>query len=332
MRLGIFLDLRNPGQWRRPWADHYREQLDLIVEAERLGAGSVWLTEHHLFDDGYLPQPLTFASAVAARTSTIRIGTAILLAALRHPVHIAEEATVVDLVSGGRLEIGLGAGYVADEFDLFGADRDRRYRVTDATYTDLRRLLDGGQPLDSDGQVLGGGQLTPPPLQRPFPLWLGYQGPRNARRAGRLGAGLMTLNRNAYDNYVEGLAEGGHDPADARVCGAVDIVVADDPEQAWPRIVPHYLHQLNTYREAGGTGKPLTADDLGDRHGKGGAQVNVRLSVLSVDEAIAEIGRRTAGLPAVHAYAWASIAAMPDDLTLRHLQLLLGPVREALGA
>ncbi|HVX19978.1 MAG TPA: LLM class flavin-dependent oxidoreductase [Acidimicrobiales bacterium] len=319
MRLGIFLDLRNPSQWQRPWADHYRQQLDLVVEAERLGAGSVWLTEHHRFDDGYLTQPLTLAAAVAARTSTVRIGTAILLAPLRHPVHIAEEATVVDLVSGGRVEIGLGAGYVAEEYRLFGVDPAGRYGVTDATYRELRRLLDGDE-------------LTPPPLQRPFPLWLGYQGPRNARRAGRLGAGLLTLNRQAFDHYTAGRAAAGHDPAAARVSGLVDVVVADDPDRAWAQIVPHYLHQLNTYREAGGAGAPLTAADLGDRHGKGGAAVNVKLAVLSVDEAVADIRRRTDGLPVVHAYAWATVGGMPDDLSLRHVQLLLGPVRQALGA
>ena len=93
MRIGIYLDLRNPPQWRRPWAAHYAHALELCAEADRLGAGSVWLSEHHLFEDGYLPQPLTFAAAVAARTSQVRIGTAVLLAALRHPVQIVEEAT-----------------------------------------------------------------------------------------------------------------------------------------------------------------------------------------------------------------------------------------------
>jgi alkanesulfonate monooxygenase SsuD/methylene tetrahydromethanopterin reductase-like flavin-dependent oxidoreductase (luciferase family) len=316
--IGVFLDLRNPAPWRRPWADHYRQQLDLIAEAERLGAGSVWVTEHHRFDDGYLPQPLVMAAAIAVRTTTIRIGTAIVQAPLRHPVHIAEEAAVVDLVSGGRLEVGLGAGYVEDEYRLFGADLDGRFGTTDATFAEVRRLL------DEDG-------VTPPPLQRPFPLWLGYQGPRNARRAGRLGAGLLSLNREAYENYVGGLAEGGHDPTSARVGGVVDLIVADDPDEAWPRIVPHYLHQLNSYRQAGG-GRPLTADELGDRHAHGGARVAVRLAVLSVDEAVDELDRRTAGLPVVHVYTWATVAGMPEDLSLRHLQLLLGPVRAALGS
>ena len=103
MKLGLYFDLRNPAPWARPWPEVYGRALDLVVEAERLGAASVWFSEHHLFDDGYLPQPLTFAAAAAARTSRVRIGTAVLVAALRPAVLVAEEAAVIDQLSGGRL-------------------------------------------------------------------------------------------------------------------------------------------------------------------------------------------------------------------------------------
>src|SRR5690625_3908259 len=103
MRLGVFLDLRNPPAWRRSWADHYAQTVERVVECERLGAGAVWATEHHFFDDGYLPQPLVLLAGLATRTERMRLGTAIVLAALRHPQHLAEEAALVDLLSGGRL-------------------------------------------------------------------------------------------------------------------------------------------------------------------------------------------------------------------------------------
>src|ERR1700754_3106331 len=142
--LGILLDLRNPARWRRPWAAHYRQQLEWVETVEGWGAGSVWLTEHHFFDDGYLPQPLTVAAAIAARTSRIRIGTGIVLGALRHPVHLAEQAALVDLVSGGRLELGLGAGWSTREYAAFGADFQRRFSATDDALVRVRDLLDGG--------------------------------------------------------------------------------------------------------------------------------------------------------------------------------------------
>ena len=76
MKLGLFFDLRNPEPWARPWTELYGRTLELLEGAEAMGLQSAWFTEHHLFEDGYLPQPLTFLAAVAARTRRITIGTA----------------------------------------------------------------------------------------------------------------------------------------------------------------------------------------------------------------------------------------------------------------
>ena len=122
MRLGLYLDMRNPPRWRRPWADHYARWLELVEEADRLGVDSVWLSEHHFFEDGYLSQPLAFAAAIAARTRRARIGTAVMLPALKHAAQLAEEAALVDVLSNGRLDLGVGAGYRVPEFEAFGAD------------------------------------------------------------------------------------------------------------------------------------------------------------------------------------------------------------------
>jgi len=321
MKLGLYLDMRNPDPWRRPWAEHYARTLERVVEAERLGADSVWLSEHHLFDDGYLPQPLTLAAAIAARTERLRIGTAVLLAALRPPILIAEEAAIVDLVSGGRLELGFGAGYSAPEYEAYGADITRRYGRTDAAVAEVRRLLDEDV-------------VTPPAVQRPIPIWLGYQGPQGAGRAGRLGVGLLSLERSLLEPYGDGLAEGGHDPGAARMGGMLDLIVADDPPAALERILPHYAHQLNTYRRAAvaGTGQPepreITVEKLAEGISTTGQLPG--LSVLTPGEAVTMITERTAGLPVEHVYVWASVAGMADDLVERHLELLLTQVRPAL--
>ena len=124
MRIGTYFDMRNPPGWRRPWGTFYGETLELIEQAEAWGIDAVWVSEHHFFEDGYLPQPLTFASAIAARTKRVRLGTAVLLPALRPSLQIAEEATVVDIISNGRLDLGLGAGYRIPEYEAFGAGRE----------------------------------------------------------------------------------------------------------------------------------------------------------------------------------------------------------------
>lgn len=318
--LGLFLDLRNPARWRVPSDRLLARTLEVVRHAETLGADSVWATEHHLFDDQYLGQPLTLAGVLAARTERMRIGTGILVAPLRHPRHIAEQAALVDAVSGGRLELGLGSGYVATEFHAFGATLAGRFDATDATFAEVRRLL-------ADEAV------GPAPVQRPLPMWLGYQGPRNAVRAGRLGAGLLTLNRKSLEPYRAALLEAGH-PADAaRMGGAIDLVVSRDPEQAWERIRPHYAHQSLTYMQAHSPGATIPDGALDSRFGASRLGVaSVRLSVLTPDEAVEEIRRRTEGLPVVHVYVWASIANMPPDLVDEHVELFFGEVAARLRA
>jgi alkanesulfonate monooxygenase SsuD/methylene tetrahydromethanopterin reductase-like flavin-dependent oxidoreductase (luciferase family) len=196
VRVGLYLDLRNPPAWRTSPPRLYGFALELCEEFERLGGDSIWVTEHHVFDDDYLPQPLTFAAAIAARTSRVRIGTGILIAPLHRPVEIAEQAAVVDILSDGRLDLGIGAGYRVPEYELYGADIATRYRATDATARELRRLW------GPDG-------ATPRPVQERLPIWLGYQGPKGARRAGVLGENLLTANQASWPAYRDdAIAEG----------------------------------------------------------------------------------------------------------------------------
>lgn len=323
MRLGIYYDLRNPATWARPWPQLYREALDQIAWAEELGIDSVWLSEHHLFEDGYLPQPLTFAAAVAARTSRVRIGTAVLVAPFRDPAHLAEEAAVVDVLSGGRLVLGLGAGYVNWEFELFGADRRRRYDETDETVRRLHELL------GPDGRI------TPPPVNRPVPVWVGYQGPKGAARAGRLGVPLMSLNPDLLEPYRQGLQEAGHDPASARMAGLCNLFVADDPDEAFEQLLPHLAHQLNTYRAgaADGTGRTprtITVEKLRDDHRRGNAVLQP-IEVVTPDQAVEVLRARTDGLPVEEVWCWTFLGNAPDALVRRHVELLSTVVRPAVA-
>jgi alkanesulfonate monooxygenase SsuD/methylene tetrahydromethanopterin reductase-like flavin-dependent oxidoreductase (luciferase family) len=231
---------------------------------------------------------------------------------------VAEEAAIVDQLSNGRLELGIGAGYVVPEYEAYGVDINRRYSLTDAAVGEIRRLLDGGV-------------VSPPAVQRPFPLWLGYQGPQGAARAGRLGVGLLSLDRALLDPYRAGLVEGGHDPSTARTGGMLDIIVADDPESALERILPHYAHQLNSYRAAAAAGsdrpapKEITVEKL--RNGISTTGQIPGLRVLTATDAATAIRSATEGAPVQHVYLWASVAGMPDELVERHIELVCTEVR-----
>lgn len=311
MDVGLLFDLRNPGQWHRPWADHYAQTLEFCEEADQRGAGGLWFTEHHRFDDGYLPQPLTFAAAVAARTRRARIGTSVVLPALHHPADLAEQAALVDLISGGRLELGLGAGYRVPEYKLFGADFSRRFATTERNIREILRLWEEQA-------------VTPLPIQDPPPVWGGFYGPRGARIAGRLGIGLLHIARPIVEHYRQGLVEAGHDPGRARVSDLLPIILADDPEAAWHRIAPHLAHQVNSYRQGSveGTGQSiplLTAEDLRDPDAE---DTRGLLDILTPEQAAVRIEELTKDLPVRHLIFWASIAGMPDDLVADNIRLV----------
>jgi len=310
VRVGIYFDLRNPPAWRTPSSRLYRFTLEMCEEAELLGCESVWLTEHHLFDDGYLPQPLTFAAAVAARTRRMRIGTGILIAPLHNPVEVAEQAAVVDILSDGRLDLGIGAGYRLPEFDLYGADHAARYRTTDHTARELRRLW-------------GEGGVTPRPVQDRVPLWLGYLGPNGARRAGLLGENLLTVNKGSWPTYRDGLIEGGHDVSTARMGGGIQGWVSDDPDADWPEVSRYVAYQSDSYRRhmVEGTGapipKPIDPDKLRSREPRNALDH----FVYGTPEHVAQWVRDYAGdAPVDTVYFWASIGGMSEEMVARHVQ------------
>jgi alkanesulfonate monooxygenase SsuD/methylene tetrahydromethanopterin reductase-like flavin-dependent oxidoreductase (luciferase family) len=336
MEVGLYFDLRNPAPWERPWSDLYEETLELIEWAEELGIDSAWFTEHHFFEDGYLPQPFTFAAAVAARTKRIRIGTAIAIAALRPAVDVAEQGAIVDILSGGRFELGLGAGYVAREFEAFGQPIKGRFPALEDRAREVRRLWSEGG-------------ITPPPVQERIPIWIGAQGPRGARIAGRLGEGLLWLGDELQAPYREALAAGGHDPDDARVSGLANVVLSRDPERAWSRIAPHLEYQWTSYganarrrtssteRAARALDRPLDqvmsvrrADP--ERLRSSGPVMNApAFDVVTASEAERRLRVWLDDLPVRHVYFWASIAGMPTDLVREHVELLAGELAPALA-
>lgn len=319
--IGLYFDFRNPEPWRRDPAGYYGWHLDLVQEADRRGIGSLWVTEHHFVDDDYLPQPLPALAAIAARTSRARLGTGVIVAPLQHPMLIAEQAALVDVISGGRLELGLGAGYVAPEFEAYGVDISRRYLDTDHALAEV-------------GRIFADGECAPGPVQSPVPIWAGYLGPVGARRAGRLGVGLLTYRRESYPLYHEALVGAGHDPAMARMGGVVDFLVAEDPPRTFEQVLPHRTHQLNSYRTNAAKGtdrtpRMLTEDEVREGRGSG---VIAPLRILTPDEAVAEIASICDGLPVEHLFFWASIGGMPEDLVEAQMDLVIDRVQPGVAA
>jgi len=313
MKVGIYFDLRNPPEWRQDWSRLYGFTLEMCQEAELMGIDSVWTSEHHLFEDGYLNQPLTYLAAVAARTKRVRLGTAIMLAPLRPAIQIAEEATVVDLISGGRVDIGLGAGYRVPEFELFGADINKRYTTTDRRVQELRAIF-----ADERHQ--------PQPVQGQIPVYLGYQGPKGAARAGRIGAGLLSANGALWPQYRDGLLEGGYDLSAARMKGSFSGWVSEDPEADWPQVKEYLRYQLDSYRRymVEGTDSPIPRPVDPDRvRGEANKGKVLGAFVHDTPETFAQAVREyVADAPVEEIFLFASLAGMPEQMVADQIRLV----------
>lgn len=221
-RLGFFTRLLDDA----PAGERYRLAAEQIAHAERHGFDSAWVAQHHFHrDEGGLPSPLPFLAYVAARTSRIRLGTGIIILPMEDPVRTAEDTVVVDLLSGGRLEVGLGTGATPQTFLAFGLDKEAR---TEIFARNLDRLLAAWK-----GEALGHEQnrLYPEAGTLADRVWHATFSVAGAERIGRAGAGLMlsrTQPRSA-DNPDATLPEIQHP--------IVDAYLANLPAGTSPRIM-----------------------------------------------------------------------------------------------
>jgi alkanesulfonate monooxygenase SsuD/methylene tetrahydromethanopterin reductase-like flavin-dependent oxidoreductase (luciferase family) len=227
----------------------YSTALDMAAWAEGAGASAVVLSEHHDSPDGYLPSPLVLAAAAAARTTTLPLNVAALLALMYDPVKLAEDMAVLDHLSGGRVSYVIGLGYRAEEFAMFGVDPTRRAALIEEHLDVLKRALTG-ERFEWRGRSI---HVTPEPLTVGGPLLIyGGGSAAAARRAARFGMLFLPQTSDptlaaAYDAEATRV---GHSPGltMAPPAGAPQSVfVVDDVDAAWPVYGPHLLHDAVIY-------------------------------------------------------------------------------------
>jgi alkanesulfonate monooxygenase SsuD/methylene tetrahydromethanopterin reductase-like flavin-dependent oxidoreductase (luciferase family) len=245
---GFLFPFRNPAFNRRSWADLYRQDLELCVYSEELGLDHVWLTEHHFIDDGYSPSLMPIATAIAAQTTTVRIGTFVLLLPLHQTVTLAEDIATADVISNGRLDIGVGLGYRVGEFDGMGiSPRERGARFNEQLPL-LRQLLDG-ETVSFEGKFhnLKEAHIMPPAQQDPLPLWVGARGDKALDRAARMGCHLAGVSAEHRLKYRDALKRHDRNPDDYDVSQLVLVYVSESKEQAWNDVADGVSHLLQLY-------------------------------------------------------------------------------------
>src|SRR5262245_38601058 len=172
----------------------YKRGVEITQAAEDLGFGNMWLAEHHFSSYGYVPRPLTYALHLANKTRRIRVGTAVIVVPLHHPLVIAEEIATIDLLTGGRLDVGLGRGYQRYEFERLGHDlAESRSRWEEAVDIIMQALR--GQTVSYDGKYFKIPETTvfPQPVQKPTPpIWVTAQSPDSIETTVRRGFNLLS--------------------------------------------------------------------------------------------------------------------------------------------
>ena len=197
------------------------EQLEQATLAEELGFDGVWLTEHNFTGESVYADPIPFAAALAMRTSRIRIGFAVIQMALRHPVRLATQLSLLDNLTGGRLDVGVGRGTIFNEYEFVGyglRSDDARERMAEAL--DVMTRCWTATPLEHKGRyfTLSVPQLRPMPAQRPHPpIWHSVASAGSFRLCGEKGVPILTVRLPVAQiparlgQYAEGLVVSGLD-------------------------------------------------------------------------------------------------------------------------
>lgn len=253
MEYGVYLNTQAPPDGRE-LPRVYAELLETVQVAEAAGFDWCFIPEHHQQPDGYLPSPFVMAGAIAATTKKIGIATGVHILPIWDPMRVAEDAAVVDILSGGRFMLGAGLGMVEREFHQFGTKISTAVSRFEEQIEILRRAW-SSEPVTFNGQhfAYDAVDVQPKPLQENFPLMIGGMSDAAVARAGRLGDGWLTDPLHSVTSlqawaelYRSAAAKAGRP---SKIWMQRDCWITEDPEElldVWaPKLVEDWRFYFN---------------------------------------------------------------------------------------
>jgi alkanesulfonate monooxygenase SsuD/methylene tetrahydromethanopterin reductase-like flavin-dependent oxidoreductase (luciferase family) len=261
IQINCAFDMRAP-DWGTPTSELYPAAVQMAAFADKIGVDRIGLMEHHGSEDGYLPRPFTLAGGMVAVTKQIRFSLGAVILPLHDPVAIAEEIAILDLMSGGRLRVILGAGYVPSEFAMFQKSLKDRAKLMDQGIEIILRAL-RGERFEIEGRPIF---IRPVPVRAPEDiLMVGGGVPASARRAARFGVGFGPMTAEVVDIYLEECRKLGQEPKEywrPKAGMPLAIHLCEDPAQGWAAIERHAVHVVKEYakwaeQEGGASNSPF---------------------------------------------------------------------------
>lgn len=339
MEIGLFHSIQWPeGSAQR---ERYEQSLAQAQLAEELGFDSVWFTEHHFSRHGIVSNSLAALSYLAARTERIRLGTAVTVLPLHDPVRLAETIATVDLLSGGRLDVGIGKGYQRGEFSGYGLDIDDKHSRFDEALEVLQRIWSSDAPFTHRGAHWKYDEVSPQPrpLQEPHPpVWLATDGPDGMTMAAEKDWGVLLPQGASWSRvgekvteYHAALAAAGRATVDEKLYLARGFYTAPTTDQARAEATGPYVDFLTLAGQlAGPKGLPGTA---GSGHGPDDLDAKIQDTALfgSPEDVLAGF-ERAKSLGVERVMLFVHMGQMPHDKIVDSMKLfgkeVLPAVRE----
>jgi natural product biosynthesis luciferase-like monooxygenase protein len=323
------------------------EQMDLMVRAEEFGFDSVWPAEHHFREYGHCPTPALILAALAARTKTIRLGTGVVVLPLNHPVRVAEDYAFLDVLSNGRIDLGIGRGYQPHEYQGYGVDQTRSKDIFRESVEIIEKAWTE-ESFSYHGEFYQFDDLSvhPRPLQQPHPpIWMASLSNETFELCGRHGFNLLCApvfgfnvqtGATQIEQYREGLKAHGRDPAQHGIAALTMTYVAETTQQALEEFQDGVMWYMRTFQKyvAPPKGQPPVPGyefyaqirdllDLAewDRIVAAGAVV-----CGSPDEVVERIGAMSDLCGFTDYLAWTRIGGLAHDKVMRSTELMASKV------